>query len=42
MSGSVHLFALASRVEESLTGKGVCTLSDGFSHKEMVVFESHG
>lgn len=42
MSGSVYLFALASGVEESFTGKEVCILSDGFSHKEMVVFESHG
>lgn len=42
VSGSVNLFALASGVEESFTGKGVCILCDGFSHKEIVVFESCG
>lgn len=40
MSGSVNFFALASEVEESFTG--VCILSECFSHKEIVVFESRG
>lgn len=42
MTGSVKFFALASEVEESFTGKGIFILSGGFSHKEIVVFESHG